>query len=63
MLDANNELKQELLHDWIEEIVPGKSVLDTFAANGGFAVLAAQAGARSVTETSSRKGESRSQDW
>jgi N-acetylglutamate synthase-like GNAT family acetyltransferase len=35
-LDANNQLKQELVGDWITENASGHSVLDAFAANGAF---------------------------
>lgn len=47
-LDANNELKRELLEDWIADVAPGNNVLDLFAANGGFSFLAAQGGASEV---------------
>jgi tRNA (mo5U34)-methyltransferase len=45
---ANNDLKQEMTADWIRDSVAGKRVLDLFSANGAFALLAAQAGAREV---------------
>lgn len=47
-LAANNEMKQKMVADWISKTVPGKKVLDLFAANGAFSVLAALAGAREV---------------
>ncbi|MGO8872299.1 MAG: class I SAM-dependent methyltransferase [Acidimicrobiales bacterium] len=48
ILEPNNTLKKEMLLDWVEKVVPNASVLDTFAANGGWSILAAQLGARSV---------------
>lgn len=47
-LAENNELKLSMVRDWIAEAVPGKRVLDLFAGNGVFSVVAAQAGAREV---------------
>lgn len=47
-LDENNDYKQELVADWIERTVKGKRVLDLFSANGGFSIMAAQAGATEV---------------
>jgi 2-polyprenyl-3-methyl-5-hydroxy-6-metoxy-1,4-benzoquinol methylase len=47
-LVENNELKLSMVRDWIAEAVPGKRVLDLFAGNGVFSVVAAQAGAREV---------------
>jgi 2-polyprenyl-3-methyl-5-hydroxy-6-metoxy-1,4-benzoquinol methylase len=45
----NNNMKQTLTSDWIARSVKGKRVLDLFSANGGFAFLAATAGAKQVT--------------
>lgn len=47
-LAENNQLKQAMTGDWIAESVQGKRVLDLFSANGGFSVLAAEAGASEV---------------
>lgn len=47
-LAANNDMKQRMLGDWVEQYVAGKRVLDMFCANGGFSALAALAGAREV---------------
>ena len=47
-LDPNNELKQALVGDWVEQHVRGKRVLDLFCANGAFSFLAAMAGASAV---------------
>lgn len=47
-LAQNNEMKQRLVSDWIAEVVPGKRVLDLFAANGAFSIIASRAGAAEV---------------
>jgi 16S rRNA G966 N2-methylase RsmD len=47
-LDENNDYKQRLVQDWIERNVKGKRVLDLFAANGAFSIMAWRAGAREV---------------
>lgn len=47
-LEANNEFKRSLVGDWLERIVPGASVLDTFCANGAFSFEAARLGAGRV---------------
>ncbi len=44
-LEANNEFKRGLVLDWLERVVPGRSVLDTFCANGAFSFEAARLGA------------------
>lgn len=48
MLDANNEMKRQLVLPWIKESVKGKRVLDLFCANGIFSIEAALAGAKEV---------------
>lgn len=48
-LERNNAVKRELVGDWVRRVVPGRTVLDAFCANGAFAFRAAQAGARAVT--------------
>lgn len=47
-LAQNNEMKQTMVLDWVVESVKGKRVLDLFSANGGFAIMAAIAGAKEV---------------
>ena len=47
-LAVNNEMKQEMVSDWIANSVKGKRVLDLFSANGGFSIIAALAGAKEV---------------
>ena len=47
-LAVNNEMKQEMVSDWIASSVKGKRVLDLFSANGGFSIIAALAGAKEV---------------
>lgn len=47
-LMENNEMKQAMVNDWVTSLVKGKRVLDLFSANGGFSVIAAQAGAKEV---------------
>src|SRR5437588_12808342 len=47
-LDPNNELKQALVGDWVQQHVRGQRVLDLFCANGAFSVMAALAGASAV---------------
>lgn len=47
-LAANNELKQQMVNDWLVAAVKGKRVLDLFSANGAFAITAALAGASEV---------------
>jgi 2-polyprenyl-3-methyl-5-hydroxy-6-metoxy-1,4-benzoquinol methylase len=47
-LEQNNARKQAAVASWIERVAPGKSVLDTFAANGAFSFMASEAGARRV---------------
>ena len=47
-LAVNDDMKQRMVADWIEQYVAGKRVLDLFSANGGFSALAALAGAREV---------------
>jgi len=48
-LDVNHQRKMRLVRDWIESLASGRTVLDTFSANGAFSFLAARAGATSVT--------------
>jgi tRNA (mo5U34)-methyltransferase len=47
-LEANNEVKRELVLDWLRRAAPGASVLDTFCANGSFSFEAARLGADRV---------------
>jgi 2-polyprenyl-3-methyl-5-hydroxy-6-metoxy-1,4-benzoquinol methylase len=47
-LEANNEFKRGLVLDWLEQRVPGSTVLDTFCANGAFSFEAARMGATRV---------------
>jgi 2-polyprenyl-3-methyl-5-hydroxy-6-metoxy-1,4-benzoquinol methylase len=47
-LEANNEFKRGLVIDWLTKLAPGKSVLDTFCANGAFSFEAARLGAAKV---------------
>ena len=47
-LEANNEMKRELILPWITSVVEGKRVLDLFCANGAFSAEAALAGAKEV---------------
>jgi len=47
-LEEITNLKRELLLPWIQKVVPGKSVLDTFCANGAFSFDAAEAVASRV---------------
>lgn len=47
--DRINEYKTELIGNWLQRIAPGATVLDTFAANGRFALLARRYGAEHVT--------------
>ncbi len=47
-LEVYDEMKRRLIVPWLKRVVPGKSVLDTFSANGGFGFEAARSGARSV---------------
>ncbi|MEE4186105.1 MAG: methyltransferase domain-containing protein [Gammaproteobacteria bacterium] len=47
-LAENNWMKQHMVNDAIRQHVQGKRVLDLFAANGGFAFIAAQFGASEV---------------
>ena len=47
-LEANNEFKRGLVLDWMEKVVPGKRVLDTFCANGSFSFEAVRMGATEV---------------
>jgi tRNA (mo5U34)-methyltransferase len=49
LLAANNELKQQMVSDWIARLCPGAAVLDTCCANGAFSFEAAKAGATDVT--------------
>lgn len=46
--EPNNRLKQAMVRDWIEQLVPGRTVLDTFCANGAFSFEAARVGASDV---------------
>jgi 2-polyprenyl-3-methyl-5-hydroxy-6-metoxy-1,4-benzoquinol methylase len=47
-LEGANQRKTAILRDWIDRMVPGRTVLDTFAANGVFSFYAAGGGATSV---------------
>jgi tRNA (mo5U34)-methyltransferase len=47
-LDANHDLKRQMMSPWIKSKVKGKRVLDLFCANGAFSFEAALAGAREV---------------
>jgi 2-polyprenyl-3-methyl-5-hydroxy-6-metoxy-1,4-benzoquinol methylase len=47
-LEAKNEVKRELILDWMARTVPGKRVLDTFCANGAFSIEASRLGASRV---------------
>lgn len=47
-LVENNTMKMSLVADWVRRTVPGKRVLDLFAANGAMSCLAALAGASAV---------------
>jgi tRNA (mo5U34)-methyltransferase len=47
-LAINNKMKQDMVNDWISKYVKGKRVLDLFSANGGFSIIAALSGAKTV---------------
>ncbi|MGH9063578.1 MAG: class I SAM-dependent methyltransferase [Acidimicrobiales bacterium] len=47
-LDENNSAKQDFVGDWMTRVVPGRTVLDAFCANGGFSLLCAGLGAKAV---------------
>ena len=46
--EENNNVKQSIAADWITQSAKGKRVLDLFSGNGGFAAIAAMAGAKEV---------------
>jgi len=48
LLDANHEMKKDLVLPWIRRAVRGKRVLDLFSANGAFAIECALAGCQEV---------------
>jgi tRNA (mo5U34)-methyltransferase len=47
-LDGANERKTVTATGWMRDIVTGRTVLDTFSANGAFSFLAQRLGARSI---------------
>ena len=48
-LDPANERKTATVLDWIEHTVPGRTVLDTFCANGVFSFHCQRLGAKAVS--------------
>ena len=48
-LDPANERKTATVLDWIEQTVPGRTVLDTFCANGVFSFHCQRLGAKAVS--------------
>lgn len=48
-LEGAHQRKHALVRGWLERVVPGRTVLDTFCANGAFSFYCEAAGAASIT--------------